>query len=378
MKIQFNTKDFLQKLRIVKNVVDLKHPASILHNVKIVTDKKKGAVIHATDKKTSINLPVDCEVIVPGESLIPIADCIKILAATKEKTVVIEYTNGRATVGGKTRFDVPHPDEFPNVIAFSQKAYYEICGIDFAKMVKRTTFTVNEKDYKAEYHGVWFEFADKSNAVFAVATDGRRLAVQKGDVTAVNQPAEQPVLVPIKPLVLLEKIIKEKSGVPPCVQMAIVRNKGKSQTAVFQCRGVTLWSPLIEARPMPWRAIIPNDKAITTTIRCSDLIYAVEQLTVTNKKGEWEEDVLMTFRNNGGQSQLQLKNNCGDVTLPIAFAMGEVIATIVPSRLASVLKVLDADTVINIHLRTGNAIMVDTSDGFRYLMFVLGGVQVER
>jgi DNA polymerase III sliding clamp (beta) subunit (PCNA family) len=143
--------------------------------------------------------------------------------------------------------------------------------------------------------------------------------------------------------------------------MAVVPYKNNSQNVVFQCGGTTIFSSLIKAKIPDWRALLIGNDTACATIRCGDLLSAIEQITVIDKKDD-DPEMTMTFRD----GQLELKNKRSDIPMPVVFT-GAATVQIKPYRLTSMLKVLDADTSLEFHLKTDKPVMVRTSDGFSYL-----------
>ena len=95
MKIRFERKDLLPKLRLAKNIT------SHLGNIKILADKRHGTVIHATDGKHGIRIRFDCEVARKGAVLLPIKEIVNILSQSKQDMLWLEVKNDKIVMRGE-------------------------------------------------------------------------------------------------------------------------------------------------------------------------------------------------------------------------------------------------------------------------------------
>jgi len=77
MKIRFNPKEFLPKLRLVRNAVAVSKPTASLHNIKIVAKEIYfGAELQARNRELEIRVRVDCDVEQDGSVLVPANDLL--------------------------------------------------------------------------------------------------------------------------------------------------------------------------------------------------------------------------------------------------------------------------------------------------------------
>ena len=98
----------------------------MIQNVKLSVTKKEGAVLYATDPQHSIRFPLDCEVQSTGKAVLPLADLLTLLRATKEKSLTLFAVCSAKTAridvtGEQEKYALEAPasaDEFPDVIPF--------------------------------------------------------------------------------------------------------------------------------------------------------------------------------------------------------------------------------------------------------------------
>ena len=216
MKIHFTPKDFLRLFKLAASAAAARDIKPILQNVKIVADKRCGAILMATDTAIGIRIRVDVDVSENGEVVLPIKTLRTILDSTKEPILTMEsvmtvpeidgvsepestdddsdddcepvqYTPQRrrscsvVLYGEHERHELctSDPDAFPNVEGFTAEAYHELEVDDMKTLIERTVFAIDKDNPRYALGGVCFENDDQN--VVAVATDGRRLAVQTTD-----------------------------------------------------------------------------------------------------------------------------------------------------------------------------------------------------
>ena len=113
-------------------------------------------------------------------------------------------------------------DEFPDVANFTAKAYHEVDEADMLTAIQRTVFAIEKNEVRIALSGVCFE--SDGGTMYAIATDGRRLAIQEftGECVAghslglsiglsIGEVPKRQTIVPVNALKLLEKCLKEKT-----------------------------------------------------------------------------------------------------------------------------------------------------------------------
>ena len=149
MKIHFEPKDFLRKFKIAASVALIRDVKPILCNVKIVADKRDGAVLMATDTDIGIRIRVDADVSENGEVLLPPKRFKQILESAKDERLILESTKTGIAVTGEYdgneqwTLDTLPPDEFPVLADFSETACHEIPAGVLKETLLRTMFAVD-------------------------------------------------------------------------------------------------------------------------------------------------------------------------------------------------------------------------------------------
>ena len=144
MKIKFERKRLLSKLRLAKHAIDPKGHNPILQNVKIVADKRYGAILYAMDAEHGIRIRVDCDVAHNGAVLLPIKEIVNILSQSKQDRLWLEIRNDKIVIwgeeGGQWEFSLQCPDNMPDVEEFTAKSYHKIPKEELQRMIRHTIF----------------------------------------------------------------------------------------------------------------------------------------------------------------------------------------------------------------------------------------------
>jgi len=163
MKIHFEPKDFLRKFKIATSVAPVMDVTPTHCNVKIVADKRFGAVLMATDTGLGIRICVDADVSKNGEALLPPKQFRQILESAKDERLTLETTKNGILVAGEHDgneqwgLDTLPPDEFPYVDEFTETAFHEIPAKTLSEMIRRTMFAIDTEDIRSALGGVCVE-----------------------------------------------------------------------------------------------------------------------------------------------------------------------------------------------------------------------------
>jgi len=350
MKIHFNPKDILPKLKIAKAVAAARDVKPILQNVKIVASKEHGVILHATDTAQGIRIRVKCKVVEDGAALLPIKRLIDILGSTKASHMTLASTDGGVALewdGEAYTFLIQSPDEFPDVSDFRAESYHEILAWVMQAMIQRTVFAVDKQAERYALAGVCFQ--SDGVAIDATATDGKQLAWQPSSGENIGEHKIDTAIVPAHTLKLLDKILKDKSVKKfDKVKMAAdvnVSDGGQSSGIVlFQCGDFTLFTRLHEGRYPKWRSIIPKtDGTDCAVVNCGALLTAVNN--VKSVVTDIEPGIYLTFE----KGRLTLVGHGKEVgttkkAIPLSYNGRTITFKIDEKFLTTVLKVLGDKT----------------------------------
>ena len=346
MKVICNRGALLDALTVTGNVVASRTPKPVLQCVKLTADNDR-LTLAATDLEVAIRYS-DSQVQVEqgGEALLPADKLRDIVRESMDDTLSIEVgadkeggsAAGVASIRGQdSHFKIftQRAADFPPVPDFSGEADFEIAGGHLKQLIGQTLFAAAREQTRYAFNGVLL--TAKAKKINLVSTDGRRLAMAKGDLVSDRLPKDGgKAIVPTKALVLVDKLIDDPEE--------MVRVQIRPNQIIFATSAATLTSNLVEGQFPPFEDVIPKDSDKKMTASCSDLSSAVRRaslLTTEESKG-----VRMHFTKNGltltsrsaeaGEAEVNFACRYEGADLEIGFN---------PQFLVDALKVTDADEI---------------------------------
>lgn len=278
MEIVLNKEDFLNGIKVVKNITSSKGVQPVLSNILIETISNDRVVFIATDLNLGISFKLNAEVVSEGKITLSAKTLEEIVNKLPNKPIVLKLDNETNVVTiscGKSKFELIgiNANEYPKVFEETQdgEEYKEFkikTGL-LNKGIKQTAFSTAQNETGSVLSGVCFNI--NSNVLEMVATDGNRLTRARKDIDSKDE--EVMFISPSRTLVEVSRIIsmlKDES-----VKFILKKNK-----IVFEFENVTFQSRLIEGTYPKYQQLIPTSNEKTVTIDREQLIQAIELVSV--------------------------------------------------------------------------------------------------
>ncbi|HZL35757.1 MAG TPA: DNA polymerase III subunit beta [Tepidisphaeraceae bacterium] len=338
MKVICNRGALLEALTVTGNVVQARTPKPVLLCVKLTAGEDRLTVA-ATDLEVAIrftNHQVQVEQV--GETLVPADKIRDIVRESVDDTLSIEVTGDSAQIRGQDsvfKIFTQKPEDFPPVPDFEGEPDLELPGGQLKQLIGQTIFATQKDATRYAFNGVLFAIHGKKIAL--VSTDGRRLAMAKGDLATEKLPKEgAKVIVPSKALNLLDKLITDPQEM---VGMQVRENQ-----VMFHTPSATLTTNLVEGQFPPYDDVIPKDCDKMMTAATADFLGAVRRaslLTTEESKG-----VKLTF-NKKGLVLTSRSPESGEATVnfPCKFEGADMEIGFNPTFLTDALRVVDSDEI---------------------------------
>ena len=298
MKVICNRGALLEALSVASNVVQARTPKPVLQCVKVTAEDDR-LTISATDMSVAIRY-TDTQVQVerPGEMLVPADKFRDIVRESVDDTLAIEVATEADAVGGTfanirgqdSHFKIftQKSSEFPPVPDFEGEADFELPGGQVKALIGQTLFAAAKEVGRYNFNGVLAAASAKKIAL--VSTDGRRLAMARGDLATDHLPKDgAKVIIPTKALQLIDKLIDDPAE--------MVGFQVRENRVIFHTASATLTSNLIEGSFPPYDDVIPKDTDKKMTAATADFLSAVRRaqlMTTEDTKG-----VKMSFSKKG-------------------------------------------------------------------------------
>jgi len=366
MKLTCEREKLLGAFQMVASVVPSRSPKAVLQNVKLEAGQDRATLV-ATDLELGIQVELQgVELELPGAVLLPTTRFSMILRESPDEKLHLSSAGNRIRVWGQqSEFFLPseNPDEYPELPEFEGQPWHQIAARTFREMIRRTVFATDPESTRYALGGVLIEVGD--NCVTAVATDGRRLALQSGPAKlAETPPAEGNTIIPTRTMQLLERALADNDG---DIQLVLRENdvQVKTQRALVESR-------LVEGRFPKWRDVFPRtEPRMTVELVVGPFLSAVRQSAIVTS--EQHRGVDFTFAE--GKVVLVAEGaEYGEarVEMPVAYEGESVQVTLDPRYLIDFLRVLEPEKTFTLAVRTPESpVVCDTDDGYRYLLMPL-------
>lgn len=336
MKVICNRGALLEALTVAGNVVASRTPKPALQCVKL-SALEKSLTVAATDLEVAIRY-TDHQVQIddPGEALLPADKIRDIVRESVDDTISIDVGGDTALIkGAESQFKIftQSVNDFPPVPDFEGEPQFQIQGGQLKQLIGQTLFAAAKESSRYAFNGVLV--SAKAKKVGLVATDGRRLAMAKGDLVADSTGKEgAKAIIPAKALTMIEKLIDDPDE---AVGFQIKENQVLVHTS-----SATLTSSLVEGQFPPYEDVIPKDtdkKMSATTADFLAKIRLASLLTTEESKG-----VRLTFTKKGLVLSSRSPES-GEATVNFAckFEGSDVEIGFNPAFLIEALRVIDTD-----------------------------------
>jgi DNA polymerase-3 subunit beta len=338
MKVICNRGALQEALTIAGTVSSARTPKPVLQCVKLTADNDR-LTIAATDLEVAIRYSdTQVQIEQTGETLVPADKLRDIVRESIDDTLSLELHGEQLHIKGQdSHFKIftQSPAEFPPVPDFEGKADFEVPGKQLKQLIAQTLFAAAKEATRYAFNGVLTTVRGKR--LILVATDGRRLALAKGDLVSSEGVTEGGMsIIPAKTLNLVDKLISNPDD-PVAVKIS-------ENQVIFRTSDATLTSNLIEGQFPPYEDVIPKECDRKMTAGTADFLSAVRRsalLTTNDSKG-----VRMTFTKKG----LTLSSRspeAGEATITFAckFEGPDVEIGFNPLFLTDALKVVNTDEI---------------------------------
>ncbi|MBM4112286.1 MAG: DNA polymerase III subunit beta [Phycisphaerae bacterium] len=349
MKVVCDRAHLLDALTTAASVVAPRNTSPALACVKL-TAKDGLLQIRSTDSEVAVSVCVpQVEVQKDGETLVPAEKLLQIVRASEDTTLTMEL-QGQALVlrGEDARYRIfgQDPKDFPRVPELPpSKTDFETTAESMRRLVARTLFATAMDTSRYAFNAVLIDRNGKQLRV--VATDGRRLAVARGECS--KGEGEFRAIVPTKTMNILNRLMGD-----PAAAVSVAREETRIQFRIGTGPdAAVLVSQLVEGTFPPFEDVIPKDHDKRISFDRDALGSAVRRAALLTN--EESKGVRMSF----GPETLVLRSRApelgeAEITIPMEKYQGEPIEIgFNPSYLTDALKVVDPGEVL-IELKAPN------------------------
>lgn len=272
MKITCERSYLANALGVAGRAVSSRNTLPILSNILLETEDDR-LKLTATDLDTAIRCTIPAQIAENGATAVPAALLADMVSKLPDAPITLEAQDGKVAVRcGKSNYTILSlpAEDYPAIPEVNDGTEITLPQGTLKEMLHMTTFAASKEETRSLLMGVLFE-GSGSNLTL-VATDTHRLALKKSPS---GQELEKPVslVVPAKPLIELERVLKNSSDETVTVRF------GASQ-AQFQTADVTLVSRLLDGQFPNYDKVIPKSAERKITFSREELLNAVRRVNI--------------------------------------------------------------------------------------------------
>jgi len=365
MKIICNRAALLEAIMVAGNAVAGRTPKPVLQCIKISAEGQK-LTVSATDLEVAIRYSEEqAQIDEPGEALVPADRLRDIIRESTDDTLNLSIEGEMMHIRGQDahyKIYTQKAADFPPVPDFEGEPDFQVLGSQLRQLIKQTIFATAKDPSRYAFNGVLV--VAKAKKVSFIATDGRRLALSRGDLVAPDKLDKEgkSAILPTKAMQLIEKLITDPEEP---VQFQIRENQVLVHTAAS-----TLTSNLVEGQFAPYEEVIPKEADKKLTASTADLLSAIRRaslLTTEDSKG-----IRLTFNKKG----LVLSSRSPDageatVTFPAKFEGADIEIGFNALFMADALKVVDTDEIVLELTAPNRPGLIKSGNSFLYVIMPL-------
>ncbi|MFH1191714.1 MAG: DNA polymerase III subunit beta [Candidatus Omnitrophota bacterium] len=357
MKFKVEKSILINAIQTVQNVITTKSALPILSNI-LIEAQNNTLKLTATDLDIGITCVIPVDIQEAGAITIPakrFSDIIKEfpleiinIATKKNNQVTIDSDLCQFKIMGLLK------EEFPKLPEFKDQKVIKVDQGVFKQMLSLTAFAVSLDETRYVLNGVLLKIS--KNQLILVSTDGKRLAVAEGKLTA-NADVDITIIVPLKTIQELNRNLKSDGDLSLVIS---------SNQALFDLGGVGIVSRLIEGEFPDYKQVVPPVAEYKVKVARNQLLLAVKRAALLATP-DYQAVKLEIFKN-----KLVISKSTPDVgefheELVVEYQGRELVIGFNPVYLIDILKNLSEESV-NLELVDGEKPGVIRISGYIYIV----------
>jgi len=274
MKVTCDRSQLTQALGVAGRAVSARNTMPILSHVLLETEDDR-LKITATDLDTAIRCAIPANVAENGSVALPAGSLSDYISKLPDAPVTLEMEDGKVSIRcGHSRFTIlsSPAEDFPVIPEVVQGTEVTLTQASLKDMLRMTAFAASKEETRAPLMGVLFEATGKTLRL--VATDTHRLAWKQAELwSEITSGAPLKVIIPAKPLVELERVLKNS------VEDMVTIRFAPSQVQ-FESADATLVSRVLDGQFPNYDKVIPKQAERKISFDRELLLSAVRRVDI--------------------------------------------------------------------------------------------------
>lgn len=272
MKFTCDQPMLLDALSLCIHAVSSKSAISALEGILVVADSH-GLTLTGYNTQMGIIKTLEADVADEGRCVLPARIFFDIVRKLQGADVTIESdkTLNAVISSGKSVFYITgeDADEYPSLPKVNRKHSIEIKSKLLREMINDTIFAISTNENKPVHTGSLFEVENGKLSVISV--DGYRLAVRNEEIEGLGDDSFS-FIVPGSTLKEVTRILPDND-----TPVSIFPD---SKNGIFEIEDTIVTTRLLEGEFLNYRTAVPEDMPIKMTLSKSELISAVERVSL--------------------------------------------------------------------------------------------------
>ena len=280
MKIICSTQKLNKATQIIQKALPTKAVSPILTGIFINAYDNK-IELQATDYEIGISCIIDAEVVEEGKIIVPGNYFANLVRRLSGETIEISKSNEENKIiisSGVYETDLlsMNPDDYPVLNKLAVSNFIKIKDEILKDLIKKTVFACSNDESRPIFTGVLIDV--KGQEISFVATNTHRLALRRFESETDN--GNFSMVIPGKVLREIEKI-----NVTDLPEDVMINWKNRQMSVRFG--DIYIESRLIEGNFPDYKRVVPESFSKEAKFKTSDLLGAVERVSLLFKEGEY-------------------------------------------------------------------------------------------
>ena len=260
MKIIFNTKELIKKVKNISPTAEAKQTLLILGNI-VFEVESNVAKMTASDLEIEVKSSVECSSEDDCRFSLPARKLLEILNALSVHDEVV-FTINEANVditAGKSKISLPTlpTEDYPYMETDNNTDMIDITDIELSNIINKTSFAMAYQDARHFLNGLYLN-SDNGKLV-SVCTDGHRLAKYASNMNASNDLA---IIIPRKAILEINRILQSFSD----NKENIIKFSYSTKNFTISINSYNIISKVIEGSYPNYNKVIPEDTTSQITV----------------------------------------------------------------------------------------------------------------
>ena len=338
MKIIFNTKELIKKVKNIAPTAEAKQTLIILGNM-VFQVKNNTAQMTASDLEIEVTSSIecssdgDCQFSLPARKLLEILNALSVY-----EDIVFTLSDGKVDItAGKSKISLPTlpTDDYPYMESNKDINSHDITTTELSNIINKTSFAMAYQDARHFLNGLFLNNSD--GKLVSVCTDGHRLAKYTSSIDVTDDLA---IIIPRKAILEINRILQSFND----NSENIVTFGYSSKNFIIDINTYRITSKVIEGSYPNYNKVIPEQTSSQITVDKSILKNSLNIISkVVNQ--QYKGVKLTPNQNTMHLISSNTDSEIGEDQIDVIYSGEEISIGFNISYLQDVIDILDSESV---------------------------------